>query len=49
MNKRPPRNGEIVEKIQNTLLVDGNALFKTGFFGAKNQYNQIVSLCFAEG
>ena len=40
MNKRPPRNGETVEKIQNTLLVDGNALFKTGFFGAKDQYNQ---------
>lgn len=39
MNKRPPRNGEKLEKIQNTLLVDGNALFKTGFFGAKNQYN----------
>jgi DNA polymerase-1 len=40
MNKRPPRNGEKVLKIQNTLLVDGNALFKTGFFGAKDQYNQ---------
>jgi hypothetical protein len=40
MNKRPPRNGEITLKIQNTLLVDGNALFKTGFFGAKGQYNQ---------
>ena len=39
MNKRPPRNGEIVEKKQNTLLVDGNALFKTGFFGAKSMYN----------
>ena len=39
MNKRPPRNGEIVEKFQNTLLVDGNALFKTGFFGAKDEYN----------
>lgn len=39
MNKRPPRNGEIIEKKQNTLLVDGNALFKHGFFGAKNQYN----------
>jgi 5'-3' exonuclease len=39
MNKRPPRNGEKIEKIQNTLLVDGNALFKTGFFGAKGQYN----------
>lgn len=40
MNRRPPRNGEIREKIQNTLLVDGNALFKSGFFGAKNEYNQ---------
>lgn len=40
MNKRPPRNGEITVKIQNTLLVDGNSLFKTGFFGAKNQYNR---------
>lgn len=40
MNKRPPKNGEKIEKIQNTLLVDGNALFKTGFFGAKNLYNQ---------
>jgi DNA polymerase-1 len=40
MNKRPPRNGEIILKTQNTLLVDGNALFKTGFFGAKSQYNQ---------
>lgn len=39
MNKRPPRSGEIIEKKQNTLLVDGNALFKNGFFGAKNQYN----------
>lgn len=40
MNKRPPRNGAIVKKTQNTLLVDGNALFKTGFFGAKNSFNQ---------
>ena len=40
MNKRPPRNGEIIEKTQNTLLVDGNALFKHGFFGAKNSYNE---------
>ncbi len=39
MNKRPPRNGEIIEKTQNTLLIDGNALFKTGYFGAKNEYN----------
>jgi 5'-3' exonuclease len=39
MNKRPPRNGETVQKNTNTLLVDGNALFKTGFFGAKNAFN----------
>lgn len=39
MNKRPPRNGEIVKKIQNTLLVDGNALFKRAFAGAKDEYN----------
>ena len=39
MNRRPPRNGELQEKKINTLLVDGNALFKVGFFGAKNQYN----------
>ncbi len=39
MNKRPPRNGEKTEQIQNTLLVDGNALFKSGFHGAKNVYN----------
>ena len=39
MNKRPPKNGEIRQKIQNTLLVDGNALFKTGYFGAKGEYN----------
>lgn len=40
MGKLPPRNGEPRKKIQNTLLVDGNALFKTAFFGAKNSYNQ---------
>ena len=40
MNKRPPRNGEIVEKTQNILLVDGNALFKVGYFGAKDSYNK---------
>lgn len=39
MNKRPPRNGEKLVKQQNTLLVDGNALFKVGYFGAKNEYN----------
>ena len=39
MNKRPPKNGETVQKIQNTLLVDGNALFKRAFAGAKDEYN----------
>lgn len=39
MSKRPPRNGEIVEKINNVLLVDGNSVFKNGFFGAKDSYN----------
>lgn len=39
MSKRPPRFGETKVEIQNTLLIDGNALFKTGFFGAKNEYN----------
>lgn len=40
MSKRPPKNGEIREEIQNTLLVDGNALFKRGFSGAKDLYNK---------
>ncbi len=39
MNKRPPRNGEALKKIKNTLLVDGNALFKRAFAGAKDEYN----------
>lgn len=39
MNKRPPRYGEKKVFPQNTLLVDGNALFKVGYFGAKNSYN----------
>lgn len=38
MSKRPPKNGKAVSVI-NTLLVDGNALFKVGFFGAKDEYN----------
>jgi 5'-3' exonuclease len=38
LNKRPPKTGEI-KKVINTLLVDGNALFKLGFFGAKGEYN----------
>jgi len=38
LNKRPPKDGE-KQQIINTLLVDGNALFKFGFFGAKGEYN----------
>ena len=38
MNRRPPRSGK--RKIfTNTLLVDGNALFKVGFHGASGVYN----------
>lgn len=39
MNKRPPRNGETKEQKINTLLVDGNALFKVGYFASQNLYN----------
>lgn len=39
MNKRPPKDGSDKIKVQNTLLIDGAALFKTGFFGAKGMYN----------
>lgn len=38
MNRRPPKNGK--RKIfTNTLLVDGNALFKVGFHGASDVFN----------
>lgn len=36
--KRPPKNGVRIPETK-TLLVDGNALFKVGFFGAKDEYN----------
>jgi len=38
LNKRPPKSGERI-KIKNTLLVDGNALFKLGYLGAKSEFN----------
>ena len=38
MPKRPSKRGVKTEST-NTLLIDGNALFKLGFFGAKDQYN----------
>lgn len=39
MNRRPPKNGENKVKNTNTLLIDGNALFKFSYLGAKNEYN----------
>jgi 5'-3' exonuclease len=39
VGKLPPRNGEKRIKAVNTLAIDGNALFKVGFFGAKDEYN----------
>ena len=39
MNRKPPRTGKKEERLH-TLLVDGNALFKTGFFGASGVYNK---------
>lgn len=38
MSKRPPKHGAKIEN-KHTLLIDGNALFKVGFFGARNEYN----------
>jgi 5'-3' exonuclease len=40
VNRKPPKKGKITEKKINTLLVDGNALFKTGFIGASSVYNR---------
>jgi 5'-3' exonuclease len=39
MNRRPPKHGERTQ-ILNTLLVDGNSLFKRSILGAKDVYNQ---------
>ena len=38
MNTRPPRIGKKIKPI-NTLLVDGNSLFKRGLLGTKSEYN----------
>jgi len=38
--KRPAKKGQVkVEKYINTLLIDGNALFKVGYHGAINEVN----------
>jgi len=41
MKRRPPKKGSVRKTThkQNTLLVDGNALYKRGVTGAKNEYN----------
>lgn len=43
MKRRPPKKGNVTTKEvtqkQNTLLVDGNALYKRGFIGASGEYN----------
>ena len=38
MKRLPPKNRS-VNKFKNTLLVDGNSLYKRGFIGARNEYN----------
>ena len=40
MGNRPPRNGNTNIQLNHTLLVDGNALFKQSYFGAKDCYNE---------
>ena len=37
--RRPPKNGVKVRDV-NTLVVDGNALFRRGYHGAKDEYNK---------
>ena len=39
MAKRPQKYGK-TKDIRNTLLIDGNALFKLGFFGAKDMFTR---------
>lgn len=39
MKRRPPKNGEREIRKKNALLIDGNALLKLGYHGAKKEYN----------
>ena len=39
MKRRPPKNGKVIQT-ENVLLVDGNALYKRGFIGARDEYNR---------
>lgn len=41
MNRRPPKKGSRNDSTYtNTLLIDGNSLFKTGYHGAKSEFNR---------
>lgn len=40
LKKLPTKSNKIAKESINTLLVDGNALFKTGYHGAKNEINR---------
>lgn len=40
MANRPKKYGEKVIEKTNTLVIDGNALFKLGFYGAKNVFSK---------
>ena len=40
MNKRPPKNGKTQDKKISVLVVDGNALLKVAYNGAKNEINR---------
>jgi len=39
VNRRPPKSGTR-QALSHTLLIDGNSLFKTGYHGAKNEFNR---------
>lgn len=39
MKRRPPKNGKVTQT-ENVLLVDGSALYKRGFIGARDEYNR---------
>ncbi len=39
MKRRPPKNGKVTQ-VENILVVDGNALYKRGFIGARDEYNR---------
>ena len=39
INKLPPKQGKR-EEMKKTLLIDGNALLKVSYHGAKNEFNE---------